>query len=88
MFIVSCKIGNVKVKKALIDIGAAINIMPHSIYNSLNLEPLKETSVIMQLVDMSNAYPNGILEDIPVQVDKLIFLADFYVLDMDDDFST
>ncbi|XP_071939238.1 uncharacterized protein [Coffea arabica] len=87
MFTVPCKIGNVKIEKALIDLGVAINIMPRSIYNSLNLGSLKETSAIMQLADMSNAYPDGILEDIPVQVDKLVFLVDFYVLDMDDDFS-
>ncbi|XP_027067697.1 uncharacterized protein [Coffea arabica] len=87
IFIVPCKIRNVKVEKALIDLGAAINIMPRSIYNSLNLGPLKETSVIMQLADRSNAYPDGVLDDILVQVDKLVFPADFYVLDRDDDFS-
>ncbi|XP_027158191.1 uncharacterized protein LOC113759814 [Coffea eugenioides] len=87
MFIVPCKIGKVKVEKALIDLGAAINIMPRSIYNSVNLGPLKETSVIMQLADRSNAYLDGVLEDILVQIDKLVFPADFYVLDMDDDFS-
>ncbi|XP_027157971.1 uncharacterized protein LOC113759592 [Coffea eugenioides] len=87
MFTVPCKIENVKVENALIDLGAAINIMPRSIYNSLNFGSLKETSAIMQLADMSNAYPDRILEDIPVQVDKLVFLADFYVLDMDDDLS-
>ncbi|XP_027152320.1 uncharacterized protein LOC113752407 [Coffea eugenioides] len=87
MFTVPCKIGNVKVEKALIDLGAAVNIMPRSIYNFLNLGPLKETSVIMQLADRSNAYPDGVLEDILVQVDKLVFPADFYVLEMDDDFS-
>ncbi|XP_027157395.1 uncharacterized protein LOC113758919 [Coffea eugenioides] len=87
MFTVPCKIGNVKVEKALIDLEAAINIMPRSIYNSLNLGPLKETSAIMQLADRSNAYPDRVLEDILLQVDKLVFPADFYVLDMDDDFS-
>ncbi|XP_027150451.1 uncharacterized protein LOC113750702 [Coffea eugenioides] len=87
MFTVPCKIGNIKVEKALINLGAAINIMPRSIYNSLNLGPLKETSVIMQLADMSNVCSDGVLEDIPVQVDKLVFPANFYVLDMDDDFS-
>ncbi|XP_027174606.1 uncharacterized protein LOC113774250 [Coffea eugenioides] len=87
IFTVPCKIGNVKVEKVLVDLGAAINIMPRSIYNSLNLGPLEETSVIMQLADRSNAYPDGVLEDILVQVDKLVFPADFYVLDRDDDFS-
>ncbi|KAI4316021.1 hypothetical protein L6164_024041 [Bauhinia variegata] len=67
----------------LIDFGASISLMPASIYHSLNLGSLKETSVVIQLADRSNTYLEGILEDILVQVNKLIFLADFYVLDME-----
>ncbi|CAN6679377.1 unnamed protein product [Malus baccata var. baccata] len=45
-----------------------------------NLGELKNDGVIIQLADRSNAYPKGVL----VQVDNLIFLADFYVLEMED----
>jgi len=62
--------------------------MPMSIYSSLNAGPLKETGVIIQLADRSLVYPKGILEDVLVQVDWLIFPADFYVLDMEEDRST
>ncbi|KAL0368974.1 UNVERIFIED_CONTAM: hypothetical protein Scaly_1116300 [Sesamum calycinum] len=41
-----------------------------------------ETGVVIQLVDRSIVYPKGVLEDILVQVNELIFPADFYVLDM------
>ncbi|XP_044471331.1 uncharacterized protein LOC123200247 [Mangifera indica] len=88
MFTIPCKIGNVKVQKALIDLEASINVMPSSIYHSLNVGPLKPTGVIIQLADRSNAYPEGVLEDILVQVNELIFPADFYVLDMEDDNSS
>ncbi|XP_022874025.1 uncharacterized protein LOC111392860 [Olea europaea var. sylvestris] len=33
----------------------------------------------------SNAFPKGVLEDVLVQVNELIFPADFYVLDMQDE---
>ncbi|XP_071939643.1 uncharacterized protein [Coffea arabica] len=69
----------------MLDLGASINVMPRSIYNLMNVGPLKETGVIIQLADRSNAYPDGVLEDILVQIDNLIFPADFYVLDMEDD---
>ncbi|XP_027157534.1 uncharacterized protein LOC113759168, partial [Coffea eugenioides] len=85
MFTVPCKIGNIKIEKAMLDLGASINVMPRSIYNLMNIRPLKETGVIIQLADRSNAYPDGVLEDILVQIDNLIFPADFYVLDMEDD---
>ncbi|KAM1768864.1 hypothetical protein ACFX12_046770 [Malus domestica] len=45
---------------------------------------LKNDGVIIQLADRSNAYPKGILEDVLVQVNYLIFSADFYVLEMDE----
>ncbi|CAN6677388.1 unnamed protein product [Malus baccata var. baccata] len=45
---------------------------------------LKNDGVIIQLADRSNAYPEGVLEDVLVQVDNLIFPADFYVLEMED----
>ncbi|CAN6573232.1 unnamed protein product [Malus baccata var. baccata] len=45
---------------------------------------LKHDGVIIQLADRSNAYPKGILEDVLVQVDHLVFPADFYVLEMDE----
>ncbi|XP_027120707.1 uncharacterized protein [Coffea arabica] len=69
------------------DPGASINVMPKSMYASLNLGPLKETAIIIQLADRTNAYPDGLVEDVLVKVNELIFPADFYVLDMDDDHS-
>ncbi|CAN6718904.1 unnamed protein product [Malus baccata var. baccata] len=44
---------------------------------------LKNDGMIIQLADRSNAYPKGVLEDVLVQVNHLIFPADFYVLKMD-----
>ena len=62
--------------------------MPYSIYASLNLGPLEETGVIIQLADRSNTYPRGVTEDVLVQVNELVFPADFYVIDMEDEMSS
>lgn len=51
--------------------------MPQSLYKSLKLGPLKETSVIMQLADMSNAYPEGVVEDVLVLINWKVFLLIF-----------
>ncbi|PIN01369.1 DNA-directed DNA polymerase [Handroanthus impetiginosus] len=85
IFSIPCKIGNVRIEKAMCDLGASINVMPLSIYSSLNVGPLKETGVIIQLADRSVVYPEGVLEDVLVQVNELIFPADFYVLNMSED---
>ncbi|KAM2523463.1 hypothetical protein PS1_030281 [Malus domestica] len=83
-FTIPCVIGNTKFEHAMLDLGASINVMPYSIYASMNLGELKNEGVIIQLADRSNAYPKGVLEDVLVQVDNLIFPADFYVLEMED----
>ena len=58
--------------------------MPSSIYDKLHLGELKKTELIIQLAEWNNACPDGVLEDVLVQVNELIFPANFYVLDMSD----
>jgi hypothetical protein len=70
------------------DLGASINVMPLSIFTSLNVGPLKETGVVIQLADRSIVHPEGVLEDVLLQVKNLIFPVDFYILDMEDDKSS
>ncbi|KAL2240224.1 UNVERIFIED_CONTAM: hypothetical protein Sindi_0663600 [Sesamum indicum] len=84
-FSIPCKIGKIRIEKAMCDLVASINIMPLTIYESLNVGPLKKTGIVFQLADHSVVYPKGVLEDVLVQVNELVFPADFYVLDMKGD---
>ncbi|KAM2305326.1 hypothetical protein ACFXTH_024903 [Malus domestica] len=83
-FTIPCVIGNTHFESAMLHLGASINVMPYSIYASMHLGELKKDDVIIQLADRSNAYPKGVLEDVLVQVNNLIFPVDFYVLEMDE----
>ncbi|XP_010247909.1 PREDICTED: uncharacterized protein LOC104590853 [Nelumbo nucifera] len=74
---------NTRIEKAMLDLGASINVIPYSIYASLKLGPLNKTGVVIQLADRSNAYPKGVVEDVLMKVNDLVFPADFYMLDMD-----
>jgi hypothetical protein len=87
MYTIPIIIGTKKVEKAMCDLGASINVMPLSIYKELNLGPMKNTRIIIQLADRSNSYPEGMVEDVLVKVEDLVFPADFYIIDMDDEFS-
>jgi hypothetical protein len=86
MFIIPCVIGNHKIERVMLDLGASINVMPLLIYKVLNLGPLKETRVIIQMADRSNSYPEGVVEDVLIRINELIFVMDFYIIDMDDEF--
>jgi hypothetical protein len=78
---ISCFIGEHKIERALLDLGASVNLLPYSVFQSLNLDELKPTSVTLLLADRSVNVPRGIVEDVLVQVDKFIYLVDFIVLD-------
>jgi len=82
MSFIPCKLGNSSFDRCVLDLGASINVIPRSVYDSLNLEPLEQTSLVIQLADRSNAHPDGVLENVLVQVNELVFPADFYMLDM------
>jgi hypothetical protein len=88
MFTSPCTIGNTIFEKSKIDLGASINVMPYSIYASLKLGPLNKTGVVIQLANRFNAYPKGVVEDVLVQINDLVFPAYFYVLDMENDDQT
>ncbi|CAH9120101.1 unnamed protein product [Cuscuta europaea] len=83
-FIININLGNSKSEKAMLDLGASINLMPYFVYLKLGLNELKSTTMSLQLADCSIRYPRGIVEDVLVQVDKLIIPTDFVVLEMSD----
>ncbi|XP_042758017.1 uncharacterized protein LOC122197905 [Lactuca sativa] len=85
VFTVPCKLRNLHVPRTMLDLGTSVNVLPHSLFKSIGEGTLSKTGVIIQLDDRYLVHPKGVLEDVLVQVDEFIFLADFYVLDMGDD---
>ncbi|PIM97585.1 DNA-directed DNA polymerase [Handroanthus impetiginosus] len=84
-FTIPCTIGTHFSRRALCDLRASINLMPYSIYHTLGLGEAKPNSITLQLADRSLTYPNGVIEDILIKVDKFIFPIDFVVFDMEAD---
>nr|CAN83985.1 hypothetical protein VITISV_018004 [Vitis vinifera] len=76
-------IGGTIVKKALLNLGASVNLLPYSVYKQLGLGELKPTSITLSLADRSVKIPRGIIEDVLVQVDNFYYPVDFVVLDTD-----
>jgi hypothetical protein len=79
---ISCFIREHKIERVLLDLGASVNLLPYSVFQSLNLGELKPTFVTLLLIDRSVKVPRGIVEDVLVQVDKFIYPVDFIVLDI------
>ncbi|KAK8627983.1 hypothetical protein V6N13_063697 [Hibiscus sabdariffa] len=77
MFTIPCKIGKVGIKRAMCELGASINVMPLSVYNTLSAHPLKETRVIVQLADRTVICPEGVLENVLVKVRSGLLTMEF-----------
>ena len=74
-------IGGTFIDKALLDLGASVNLLPYSVYTQLGLGELKPTNITLSLADRSVKIPKGIVEDVLVKVDKFYYPVDFVVLD-------
>ena len=78
---ISVQIGDLYVERALLDLGASVNLLPYSIYNQLGLGELKSTTITLSFADRSIKVPRGVVEDVLVQVEKFYYAVDFVVLD-------
>ena len=78
---ISVNIGGTSIDKALLDLGASVNLLPYSVYKQLGLGELKPTNITLSLADRSVKIPKGIVEDVLVKVDKFYYPVDFVVLD-------
>ena len=61
---ISMNIGGISVEKALLDLGASVNLLPYSMYKQLGLGELKPTSITLSLADRSIKIPKGTIEDV------------------------
>ncbi|XP_057746226.1 uncharacterized protein LOC130965483 [Arachis stenosperma] len=79
--LVTCLIGGVKFTDCICDLGACVSIMPLPIYERLNLSPLKRSGARFVLADKSIVSVVGIAENVLVDIQGLLFLVDFYILE-------
>ena len=77
---ISMNIGGISIEKALLDLGASVNLLPYSMYNQLGLGELKPTSITLSLADRSIKIPKRTIEDVLIQVDRFYYPVDFVVL--------
>jgi hypothetical protein len=74
-------IGMSQINRALLVLGASMNLLPYSVYLKLRLGELKPTTVTLQLANRSMKRPRGIIEDVLIKIDKFYFHVDFIVID-------
>ncbi|XP_070035549.1 uncharacterized protein [Nicotiana tomentosiformis] len=86
VFTIPCTIGSANFSKALCDLGASINLMSYSVFNTLGIGQPRPTSMRLQIAYRTMKRPLGIIDDVLVWVDKFILPADFVILDCEVDY--
>ncbi|XP_057747421.1 uncharacterized protein LOC130966620 [Arachis stenosperma] len=84
-FRIPCIIGDISIEKALCDLGASINLMSLAMIKRMRIEEAKPTRMALQFANRTFKFPHGVVEDLLVKVGEFIFLADFVVLDMEEE---
>ncbi|XP_016166380.1 uncharacterized protein LOC107609060 [Arachis ipaensis] len=79
--LVTCLIGGIKFIDCMSDLGVCVSIMPLPIYERLNLSPLKRSGARFVLADKSIVSVVGITENVLVDIQGLLFLVDFHILE-------
>jgi len=71
-FTIPISIRNLHGGKALLDLGASINLMPLTMLKKIGDLEVWPTKMTLQLANKSMRYPHDIVEDVLVKVDKFV----------------
>ncbi|XP_028223155.1 uncharacterized protein LOC114404374 [Glycine soja] len=82
---IPCSIGVVSVGKALIDLGASINLLPLSMCRRIGNLRIAPTRMTLQLANRSITRSYGVVEDVLVKVHQFTFSVDFVITDIEED---
>ncbi|KAG7567104.1 hypothetical protein ISN45_Aa04g000080 [Arabidopsis thaliana x Arabidopsis arenosa] len=84
-FVLDCYISTGRFPRSLCDLGSCINLMPHSVVVRLGITAYRPTKITLLLVDRSKRIPEGVLEDVPVQIGECLIHTDFVVLEYEEE---
>ncbi|CAM8972960.1 unnamed protein product [Rhodiola kirilowii] len=87
-FTIPCSIGDMNFTSPLADLGASVSVMPLATYHKLGLKGVKSAKMTLQLADGTTRRPWGLVENVPIKVDKFYIPCDFVVIDMGDNFNS
>ncbi|KAD5961340.1 hypothetical protein E3N88_12813 [Mikania micrantha] len=75
------QVGDFKIQRALLDLGASVSILPGSLYDQYDFGPLQRADTTVVLADLTSKLPRGIVSDVILMVEGFYYPIDFLVLD-------
>ncbi|XP_076948539.1 uncharacterized protein LOC143620830 [Bidens hawaiensis] len=81
MPIIPIQVGDFKMTRALLDLGAGVSIIPRSLYDQYDFGPLRKVDTTVVLADPTLKLPRGIVTIVNVMIEDFYYPIDFLVLD-------
>jgi hypothetical protein len=78
--VVTVEINGISLPNTLIDLGAAINVIPFDTMKNLQINQLRPTQTMIELADKSVISPTGSLDDVRVTLASWGYPVDFLVI--------
>jgi hypothetical protein len=69
------------IDRALVDLGARVNVLPKVLFDELGMVELKPTRTIIRLANKSTKVPLGVIEDVLVKIEEFVNPIDFIMLE-------
>ncbi|XP_070057459.1 uncharacterized protein [Nicotiana tomentosiformis] len=85
-FTIPCTVRSAEFAKAPCDLGECINLMPYSVFKTLEIGQKRPTSMRLPMADHTMKNLLGVIEDVLVRIDKFILLTDIFILDFEVDY--
>ncbi|XP_070046987.1 uncharacterized protein [Nicotiana tomentosiformis] len=85
-FMIPCIIRSAEFAKDLCDLGESINLIPYSVFKTLEIGRPRPSSMRLQMADHTMKRPLGVIEDVLIRVDKFLLPANFFILDCEVDY--
>lgn len=79
--VIPIQVGNFKIDRALLDLGASVSILLGSLYDEKEFGPLHKVLTTVVLADLTCKLPRGMVRDVIVKVGEFYYPVDFLVLD-------
>lgn len=68
-------VGQYNIEKALLHLGASVNVLLYTVYKQLGFGELKLTLIILELADRSIRHPKGVIEHVLMQIDNCLLFS-------------
>jgi hypothetical protein len=79
--LIPIQVGELKIERALLDLGACVSILPGSLFDQYDFGPLHEINTTVVLADQTLTHPRGMVNDVLVKVEDFYYPVDFLVVD-------